>query len=409
MLILGLPIVAFRNFADEQMSHLVNSVFGSARALDYSKSLEKYAGDDHRSWSEDDYCPTRDIDQEEGEAKRIMEIFTSAQNDFTEAQKDFAQALAQQDFAQLQKEVTQKKAQRCTRDTEEPPRCPYRDSKDDLGTEDLRALCNFLVAKDHEEDQSSLPVIYTVSSPYSPLTLEQQHGLRDRNWREAFEDLVMSQEEQEATAQQQDPVTFCLGAIRDLNRVLYEKNLEGFDICKAIARLRGDEEHRGDFNTKHDPEEADYVGDDDDDDDDAEDPITELDLYKHFINAGESPFKTAAKESSTSQSDEDVLTHQSPLSSRNQEIKPNILSTLTTTERTTLPDGTIHTKVVLKKRFADGREECSETAHTQNPTPKTQYQPPRKSITDAISREGTSKGSTKDSNDSTKSKGWFWS
>ena len=48
----------------------------------------------------------------------------------------------------------------------------------------------------------------------------------------------------------------------------------------------------------------------------------------------------------------------------NNQGKPSIISTLTTTEKRTLPDGTVHTKVVLKKRFADGNEESSETVHT---------------------------------------------
>jgi hypothetical protein len=45
-------------------------------------------------------------------------------------------------------------------------------------------------------------------------------------------------------------------------------------------------------------------------------------------------------------------------------IKPNVLSTLTTTETIRLPDGTVTTKVVLRQRFADGREETSERSHT---------------------------------------------
>lgn len=46
--------------------------------------------------------------------------------------------------------------------------------------------------------------------------------------------------------------------------------------------------------------------------------------------------------------------------------KPEVLSALTTTETTRLPDGTVTTKVVLKKRFADGREEINESVHTTN-------------------------------------------
>lgn len=44
--------------------------------------------------------------------------------------------------------------------------------------------------------------------------------------------------------------------------------------------------------------------------------------------------------------------------------KLGVLSSLTTTETVRLPDGTVTTKVVLKQRFADGREETSERSHT---------------------------------------------
>jgi hypothetical protein len=45
--------------------------------------------------------------------------------------------------------------------------------------------------------------------------------------------------------------------------------------------------------------------------------------------------------------------------------KDSIVSTMTTTERRTLPDGTVETKRVLKKRFADGREESNESVERQ--------------------------------------------
>ncbi|KAK4501392.1 hypothetical protein PRZ48_007201 [Zasmidium cellare] len=67
--------------------------------------------------------------------------------------------------------------------------------------------------------------------------------------------------------------------------------------------------------------------------------------------------------------------------------KPEVLSALTTTETTRLPDGTITTKVVLRKRFADGREETSESVHTAKEDLEQQHQ----------SEDGK-----------TKKKGWFW-
>ncbi|KAH4844030.1 hypothetical protein HBI24_216380 [Parastagonospora nodorum] len=83
--------------------------------------------------------------------------------------------------------------------------------------------------------------------------------------------------------------------------------------------------------------------------------------------------------------------------------KPSILSTLTTTERTVAPDGSVTTKVVLKKRFADGREESSETVHTQRgqePEPwATRQTPEVRNYNNNDEVQGKEK----------KSSGWFWS
>ncbi|KAK3712146.1 hypothetical protein LTR37_009237 [Vermiconidia calcicola] len=49
-----------------------------------------------------------------------------------------------------------------------------------------------------------------------------------------------------------------------------------------------------------------------------------------------------------------------------QNKRPNILSQLTTTQTTRMPDGTVTTKVVLKQKFADGREEEHESVHTSH-------------------------------------------
>ncbi|KAM0708041.1 hypothetical protein Q7P35_004690 [Cladosporium inversicolor] len=66
--------------------------------------------------------------------------------------------------------------------------------------------------------------------------------------------------------------------------------------------------------------------------------------------------------------------------------RPQVLSTLTTTETTRLPDGSVKTTVVLKRRFAGGFEETQESTQTsfEEPTAPTSAQEPSK-------------------------KGWFWS
>lgn len=71
--------------------------------------------------------------------------------------------------------------------------------------------------------------------------------------------------------------------------------------------------------------------------------------------------------------------------------RPDVLSALTTTQTTRLPDGTVTTKVVLKKRFADGREESSESVHTHH-----------ESVQAEMSKKETEKL------ENGKGKGWFW-
>ena len=86
------------------------------------------------------------------------------------------------------------------------------------------------------------------------------------------------------------------------------------------------------------------------------------------------------------------------------DVKPSILSTLTTTERSVSPDGSITTKVVLKKRFADGREESTETIHTQRGQEESQRRDPWRALYDAQKTQAENESKTKQ-----KSSGWFWS
>jgi hypothetical protein len=79
--------------------------------------------------------------------------------------------------------------------------------------------------------------------------------------------------------------------------------------------------------------------------------------------------------------------------------KLNILSTLTTTVRHVAPDGSVVTKKVLKKRFADGSEESSETVETAHGSGLSwdQTRAPH-------GEEDLSQNKSKPS----RGKGWFW-
>ncbi|TKA83610.1 hypothetical protein B0A55_00397 [Friedmanniomyces simplex] len=78
------------------------------------------------------------------------------------------------------------------------------------------------------------------------------------------------------------------------------------------------------------------------------------------------------------------------------EVKPkvDVLSSLTTTQTTRLPDGTVTTKVVLKQRFADGREESEEKVHTYQESPTSHQQGMEANGAEAENKKG---------------RGWFWS
>jgi hypothetical protein len=125
-----------------------------------------------------------------------------------------------------------------------------------------------------------------------------------------------------------------------------------------------------------------------------EDSETEMDAYERMeaVSQSLSPaFGTASVAPATTKQMDDV--------------KPSILSTLTTTERSVASDGSITTKVVLKKRFADGREESSETVHTQRgQETETQKRDPWRAFHDIQPRSAEPEHQERK-----KRSGWFWS
>ncbi|EFQ86594.1 hypothetical protein CFE70_006539 [Pyrenophora teres f. teres 0-1] len=113
-----------------------------------------------------------------------------------------------------------------------------------------------------------------------------------------------------------------------------------------------------------------------------QDPETEMDHYERL----------------------EAMSASSAVAHRTNDAKPSILSTLTTTERTVSPDGSITTKVVLKKRFVDGREESTETVHTQRGQEEAQRRDPWKAFSDAHETQTENKNTADQ-----KRNGWFWS
>ncbi|TKA79903.1 hypothetical protein B0A49_01105 [Cryomyces minteri] len=107
-----------------------------------------------------------------------------------------------------------------------------------------------------------------------------------------------------------------------------------------------------------------------------DEPATELDLYERFLGTQEQHHSHNHAYSSSSSSmsaasstllqpdaaDEEATANATTNGKGDPRV--SIVSTLTSTGRRIAPDGTVTTKVALKRRFGDGREESSETVHT---------------------------------------------
>ncbi|KAH7135799.1 hypothetical protein B0J11DRAFT_426797 [Dendryphion nanum] len=221
--------------------------------------------------------------------------------------------------------------------------------------------------------------------PYSPLALENNRHLRDGFWRDAFEDLFRLERGLNMIPHHQlgrsKHLTYNDWSYRFTNQPFTRPFSHIGDICPVPGPIsRGEQNEEPSYEYAHDHE---------DQHDDPptpkpnqgkwtrETPETELEAYERLLGP------------SNTQSD-------APTPSR-----PSILSTLTTTERTVAPDGTITTKVVLKRRFADGKEESTETVHTHRGDG--QDQDPWKAFQEAELPVQVKQESPE------KKRGWFWS
>ncbi|KAG9765956.1 hypothetical protein KCU73_g11, partial [Aureobasidium melanogenum] len=94
-------------------------------------------------------------------------------------------------------------------------------------------------------------------------------------------------------------------------------------------------------------------------------PDTELDMYERLWMAKEDYGKDETEASKSTATSNNDLSAPPP---KNEEAeKPSVIAVMTTTEMRTMPDGTVYTKRVLKKRFSDGTEENREEESTGPP------------------------------------------
>ena len=422
------PFVAFRRFADEQMSTLLNSIFGLQTPFGFSSSSPDRSMKDYQAWLQEARDSRDRLDREAQEMEKIMDVYTRAHNE-------------QQEFA-----PTQDNMQQPASDDDKPLRCPYRPIGQEVPTnshplpflEVDRHVSNhttplppfgmtlprdFLATSLLGQQTPSISVAYLIFSPYSPARLEQSPALREYGipWRKAFEDLLAVQSGQDISTETSkrlststsDWLCDMIGiAMRENGSNMQERHQVSRSTSEIVRRQPGfldrfanSRQPENDADEEEDDDNCDF---DEDDDDDDEEEITELDLYNRFLGFGNTATEQDPIPSILGQSASRSFAHlqHDSTPTETESNKPSILSTLTTTERTTLQDGTVHTKVVLKKKFSDGREESTETVHTQNPVPQgvaqTQQMAKGRERDDGKS-ERYQGGKEK------KSRGWFWS
>ena len=403
------PFILFRRFADQQMSSLIKGVFSISSFASTSTSPHPSV-EDYEKWLQEVREPSQGRACEAEEAGRIMDVYTRAHQE--------ARGVVQEPASEPESE---------------PLRCPYSPvEQEDFWPEkpspntcladdttcsslSLAALSlglpkTALTTAVLGEQPSSVPVAYLLYSPYSPVRLEQQPRLCDHGakWREAFEDLLAMQSGQGLLPKgsqrtSESSVDWMMKGILDLATCRREEDTDESSRAagKTSDALNQDQGILSLISSPRKPESDEEEDADNDglaDNGDAE--LTELNMYDRVFGSQQPSSNGTAKGAIRSF----VHLQQDSSPSNTACNTSSILSTLTTTERTTLQDGSVHTKVVLKKRFSDGREESTETVHHQNAVRQTQDV-----AKNSIKMEDGSKTDKDKENTKNRYRGWFWS
>ena len=413
------PFIAFRRFADEQMSSLLRGILGLPSAFTLDSPDPRWSGGGESRHPSDRWSSSSQSSPEWG--PRRPEEVNQASSAIEKPVKKYSQKLERKTH---ETEVLRNPRRPSTDDLpqrsssqpsvadneDEDLRCPYRPVHQDVRQRPHNLLlpCSRLLLEDdlpfssgmlprHLNEDSVLrplgawPIGFVAMSPYSPLRLERQEHLRHHGakWRNAFEDLLAVQSGREMAEEKQRPQE--QGSSSEWIGSMLERGLLG-----PFKPIRASNERLTESSPSAkevDPRRLEH--------DAQESEMTELDLYERFLGTqGQLPmspssFTTRPLEPNTERAGEDDQT--------------GIISTLTTTERKMLPNGTVHTKVILKKRFADGREESSETLHTTQRSSLQKSQPTIAAHSaERVAGEATA-GEDKSQVEKREKTGWFWS
>ncbi|KAF2626557.1 hypothetical protein BU25DRAFT_411535 [Macroventuria anomochaeta] len=244
-----------------------------------------------------------------------------------------------------------------------------------------------------------------LEDPYSPSALEADERTKHMGslWRNAFEDLMRTTQEHPllSDAQNTDFDQMGLYALRDYQKELLQLEQQNRERL-LMARQESAQKQTPFPQQAHDTSDEPSYEYAHDHEDQHDDPPTPKPQQTEFSRGQLSPSEARQNTETELDAYERLLTPSSSPSTLGLEGNSTILSTLTTTERTTAPDGTVTTKLILKKRFTDGSEQSSETVHTQRGDDVHYTGDPWKVMQnahspDSISQKGQKKG------------GWFWS
>ncbi|MCJ1257658.1 hypothetical protein MMC24_005484 [Lignoscripta atroalba] len=392
------PFIAFRRLMDEQMSSLLQSVIGITTALTAQLPNQRWPDYDEEARRRELEGCARSSTTGEWERQRAGQANGEA-NAVEIPVKRYSESHKTSGGEGEGEGEGQGEVLRCPyRPVEQcAPRSPiYHPISDSSGTFPrspiLGATLPFMRGEfstifDRGGFVGVWPMAYVLFSPYSPLQLELQGRFREHGakWRNAFEDLIAIQTGKEMPDHNRRPQHY--------------RSTDWVDsmIERGMFDGRSKTEHRQQTSNNLPP-----LPEDNDArhpvNDTREDTITELDLYEQFLA---SQYPPILNEPAAHTPLPPVSSIQSGVNVLPENAMPSIISTLTTTERKTLPDGTVHTKVLLKKRFADGREESSETVHTTQGTP-------RRVASTALADKLTTNQPDQPNQENNK-KGWFWS
>ena len=398
------PFIAFRQFADQRMADLLGRISDLTTAFGFSASSSDRASQDYQAWLQDIRTSRQSVDREAEEATRIMDVYTKAHEDSAYETVENSALEDSEHLRCLYRPVNLETPQRESNDPE-------------LCLEALKARLYHPVpgAPIPAQQYLSAPISYLLCSPYSPIQLEHHKVLGSQGipWREAFEDLLVSRRAEDFSSEHElsplDRICYMLRLFRlGMHKREEDRSNTVMEASQRYPSQLAGSPSEQPSEWKNKKREMSHNPEGDPGDGSEEQEVTELDLYSYLLGTqGHPPANKSLASSSTAMQ---PYPHCSPTRKDSSPMiidnrpRPSILSTLTTTERTVLQDGTVHTKVVLKKRFADGREESTETAHTQNPLPKPQYQSPT-ALNDQAQGQVPWKGGGKEKE---RGKGWFW-